>query len=297
MHRNKGCLNWQERTTKMVTSEKLSMAGELLHDLRAKSYDTCLSNLTKTHCVNLKKFIRERLLEGTLITCKRFLTNFNRVVPNAFFDLFSEFSNQTGSIVCDNMVGWAFDNYRLLENMCKIAMEQCKTTLQGWINEMASEQTLGDEIALYILSRMYWKHAFVYTQMFWWTALLYTWPVQEKELMDKCEVVLVYMKPGAFGELQKICPPTASSPRVETSLPTVPPLVIPQNVEEITPQILTPSTSTSVITGGTSSTNPVPTGSTSDCNNTTTDSAPPVPQGCANSSDTWWQQHQHHYQK
>ena len=204
MYRNKRCLIWRERTTKMATAEKLSMAGELLRDLRAKSYDTCLSNLTKTHCVNLKKFNRERLPEGTWITCKRFLTISNRIVPNALFDLFGEFSDQTGSIVHDNMVGWAFDNYRLLENMCKIAMDQRKTTLQGWINEMASEQTPGDEIALYILSRMYRKHAFMYTQMFWWTTLLYTWPVQEKEIMDKCEVVLVYMKPGAFGELQKI---------------------------------------------------------------------------------------------
>ena len=107
------------------------------------------------------------------ITCKRFLTNSNRVVPNALFDLFGEFNNQTGSIVRDNMVRWAFDNYRLLENMCKIAMEQCKTNLRGWINEMVSEQMPGDEIALYILSRMYRKHAFVYTQMFWWTTLLY----------------------------------------------------------------------------------------------------------------------------
>ena len=113
----------------MATSEKLSMAGELLRYLRAKSYNTCLSNLTKTHCVNLKKFNRERLPEGIWIMCKRFLTNTNRVVPNALFDLFSEFSNQTGSIVRHNMVGWAFDNYRLLENVCKIAMEQCKTTL------------------------------------------------------------------------------------------------------------------------------------------------------------------------
>ena len=72
---------------------------------------------------------------------------------------------------------------------------------------MAREQTPGDEIALYILSRMYRKHAFLYTQMFWWTTLLNMWPVQEKELMDKCEVVLVYMKLGEFGELQKIRPP------------------------------------------------------------------------------------------
>ena len=217
MSRNKGCLIWQERTTKMASAEKLSMASELLHGLRGKSYDTCISNLTKTHCVNLKKFNRERLPVGTWITCKRFLTTSNHIVPNALFDLFIEFSNQTGSIVRDNMVGLAFDNYRLLENMCKIAMDQCKTTLRSWINKMAKEQTLGDEIALYILSRMYRKHAFMYTQMFWWTTLLYTWPVQEKDIIDKCEVILVYIKPGAFGELQKIRPPTATTTKAETS--------------------------------------------------------------------------------
>ena len=151
---------------------------------------------------------------------------------------------------------------------------------------MASEQKPGDEIALYILSRMYQKHAFVYTQMFWWTTLLYTWPVQEKDLMDKCEIVLVYMKPGAFGELQKIRPLTTSSPRVETPLPTVPPLVIPQNAEQITPQTTTTSTNTSVITRGTSSNHPVSTGSTSDTDNTTTASVPSAPQGCTKPLDT-----------
>ena len=256
------------------------MAGELLRDLRAKSYDTCISNLTKTHCVNLKKFNRERLPEGTWITCKRFLTNSNCVVLNALFDLFGEFSDQTGSIVHDNMVGWAFDNYRLLENVCKIAMDQRKTTLRAWINKMAKEQTPGDEIALYVLSRMYRKHAFVYTQMFWWTTLLYTWPVQEKEIMEKCEVILVYMKPGAFGELQKIRSPIATTGRVETSLPAYPPIAIPQNAEETTQQRPLTSAGTPVITGGASGDDPVPIGSTP--NSTTTDNTPPALQGRVN---------------
>ena len=106
----------------MVASAKLSMAGELLIGLKAKSYDTCVSNLTKTHCVNLKKFNRDRLPKGTWITSKRFLTTMNPVMLNALFDLFGKFSNQNGSIVHDNMVGWAFDNYRMLEDMCKVAM-------------------------------------------------------------------------------------------------------------------------------------------------------------------------------
>ena len=142
----------KKTTIKMVTAEKLSMATELLQGLKEKLYDTCVSNLTKTHCVNLKKFNRDRLPEGTWITSKRFLSNTNHIWPNALFDIFSKFSSQTGSIVCDNMVGWAFDNFRLLESVCKVAMEQRNISLQTWINEMSKENKCGDEIALYILS-------------------------------------------------------------------------------------------------------------------------------------------------
>ena len=208
------------------------MTAELLQSLKEKSYDTCVSNLTKTHCVNLKKFNCDRLPDGTWITSKRFLSNTNRVVPNALFDLFGKFSSQTGSIVRDNMVGWAFDNFRLLEGVCKVAMEQRHTSLHVWINEMSNENKCGDEIALYILSQMYRKHTFVYTQMFWWTSLLYTLPVQERDLVNQCDIVLVYLKPGVFGELHKIRLPTATitSPHaMDTPEAPLSSSVIPQN--------------------------------------------------------------------
>ena len=68
--------------------------------------------------------------------------------------------------------------------------------------------------------------------------------------MDKYEVVLEYMKPGAFGELQKIRPPTATIVKVETSPAADPPIVIPQNVEETTQQTPITSAGTPVITRG-----------------------------------------------
>ena len=85
----------------MVTSEKLSIAGELLLGLKVKSCDTCVSNLTKTHCVNLKKFNCDRLPEGMWIMSKQFLSTTNHVMPNALFELFGGFSIQTRSEVID----------------------------------------------------------------------------------------------------------------------------------------------------------------------------------------------------
>ena len=44
---------------KMVASSSKSMTEEIIDAIKDKTYDSCVSNLTKTHCVNLKKFRRE----------------------------------------------------------------------------------------------------------------------------------------------------------------------------------------------------------------------------------------------
>ena len=195
----------------MASSENQSLTEELLEAIREKSYDTCVSNLTKTHRVNLKKFKRERLPKGTWINTKRFMNNSNRPVADAMFSLFGEFSNQSGSEVRDTMIGWSYDNFRLLEGVFKVALDQRKTTLRTWLEKMADVHTPSDELTLYVLSRMYRRHAYVYTQMFQWTTLLYNLPVTEQELVSQCEIVLVYVKDGIFGELDKIRSPAPTS--------------------------------------------------------------------------------------
>ena len=69
---------------------------------------------------------------------------------------------------------------------------------------MTDERTPGDELTLYVLACMYQWHVYVFTQMFWWTTLLYTIPVSEKEVMVQCDVVLVYIRDSVFGELEPI---------------------------------------------------------------------------------------------
>ena len=182
----------------------------------------CVSNLTKTHCVNLKKFRRKRLPEGTWITTRRFVNKSNHPVPDAMFDLFGEFSSQSGSEVRDTMIGWSYDNFRMLDSAFTVALRQRNTTLRAWLNNMADERTPGDELTLYILACMYRRHVYVFTQMFWWTTLLYTVPVSEKELMAQCDVVLVYIRDGVFGELVPIRGPAPAPKMGKESPPKLP---------------------------------------------------------------------------
>ena len=175
--------------------------------IKDKTYDSCVSNLTKIHQVNLKNFRRERLPGGTCITTKSFVTKMNHPAPNAMFELFGEFSNQSGPEVRDTMIGWSYDNFWMLEGVFSVALSQRNMNLRAWLNLMVDEHTPGDELTLYVLACMYRRHAYVFTQMFWWTTLLYTVPVTEKELLNQCDVVLVYIKEGVFGELEMIRSP------------------------------------------------------------------------------------------
>ena len=201
----------------MASIKNQSLTEELLEAFKEKTYDTCVSNLTKTHRVNLKKFKRERLPEGTWINTKRFVNNLKRPVADAMFSLFGEFSNQAGTEVRDTMIGWSYDNFRLLERVFKVALDQRNITLRVWLDKMADKHTPGDELTLYVLARMYRRHVYVYMQMFWWTTLLYTLPVTEQELLSQCEVVLVYVKDGVYGELDRIRSPAKKGTHAVTA--------------------------------------------------------------------------------
>ena len=96
------------------------------------------------------------------------------------FSLFGEFSSQSGADVCGTMIGWSYDNFHMLESTFKVALTQRNMTLSARLSEMADERNPGNELTLYILARMYCRHVYVFTQMFWWTTLLYTLPVTEK---------------------------------------------------------------------------------------------------------------------
>ena len=63
--------------------------------------------------------------------------------------------------------------------------------------------TPGDEITLYVLSKMYQHHSIVFTSAKCWTTLETGSPTSEDDLFDLCDIRLLYIEPGVFGELCK----------------------------------------------------------------------------------------------
>ena len=188
--------------------DQISMAKELLDVLNPHPYSKVVCNLGPKSCVDLRKFNKTRLAKNYWVNTKRFLSPTNRVIPHGIFSLFGEYSGEDPATVRDNLIGWTYDNFRSMETYTGIALHQQKTDLKTYIESIRDERNPGDEITFYLLAHMYRRHIFIYTKDWWWTTVLFVMPIEERDVIVKCDIVLVYIRPGVYGEVTEICAPS-----------------------------------------------------------------------------------------
>ena len=175
---------------------------------------------------------------GVWIDTGRFTKGTRLHNPDGLFDLFGEYSGQTADEVHDLMIGWIFDNYRNVKSWTRMAMQHKNIEIDRWIEDMQKKTTHGDDIALYILSRMFNKHVFVHNSMYGWSTLPYRLEDNHRDVVEKCDLELVFLKCWAFGEVKKIrAPTTTRKPTDEQKVADAAANVIPGNVTD--PNVIT----------------------------------------------------------
>ena len=121
-----------------------------------------------------------------------------------------------------------------------MALIHKKLTLDVWMENMHDPLTHTDDIALYLLCRMYDKHVYVHTARFGWCTIPTKFDTKLSAILLKCDLELVLLDCWSFGKVVKIRRPNIS---VTPSSAVIPknvqqdqtPAVIPQNVEAIDP--------------------------------------------------------------
>ena len=104
-------------------------------------------------------------------------------------------------------MGWILDNYRNVQSWLRMALEHKKLTLDDWMENMRKSLTHGDDIALYLLCRMYDKHVYVHTSRYGWSSLPLKVNEDLDKLLPKCDLELVLLDIWSFGEVRKIRKP------------------------------------------------------------------------------------------
>ena len=106
-----------------------------------------------------------------------------------------------------------------------IALQKHGISACEWANGMLLCDTPSDEIAIFVLSKMYQRHTVVVTSAKLWSTVELDALITEEQLMDMCDLQLLYIEPGVFRELcckPAIPPPPQHTPILESLLHILP---------------------------------------------------------------------------
>ena len=68
----------------------------------------------------------------------------------------------------------------------------------------------GDKLCLYLLCRMYCKHALVHLKHHWWSTIQHPLPGDINEILDQCHLELVFIQEWVFEEVKQIRKPLST---------------------------------------------------------------------------------------
>ena len=196
--------------------------------------------MSTADCTMIKDVYKKLKKAGKWVDIRKFVKKHKHYNPSGLFEVFGKFSDQNADEVRDCLMGWILDNYRNVEKWLCMALVHKKLTLDVWMENMRDPLTHADDIALYLLCRMYNKHVYVHTARFGWCTTPTKFDTKLSVILPKCDLELVLLDCWLFGEVVKIRRPNIPVTPSSTVIPKnvqqdkTPP-VIPQNVVAINP--------------------------------------------------------------
>ena len=123
------------------------------------------------------------------------------------FELFSKFCDDEPDQIRENLMQYIYDNHKDVESCSK----QCLlpgVSLGNWLLRMNHKQNPGDELALFLLCKLFNRHAVVITKTGLWSTLHNTANEGELAIRAKCDICLILVGKGntGFGEVVRVTP-------------------------------------------------------------------------------------------
>ena len=184
-----------------------SIASTLLDAINAVPYESLIAALLQGAGLSENVFPKTRLAKTYSLDMRRWVDG-SFMNPNAMFELFGEFNNESGMQIRKRMFKFIGITHHRKAEDCDllkdawIALHMQGLSADDWAKNMRKRDTLGDEIALHILCRMFNCHCVVVTSAKMWSTVKTDRPICEEKLMEMCDLKFLFVEPGVFGELR-----------------------------------------------------------------------------------------------
>ena len=173
-------------------------------------YNNIACAITNERAVDMKAFHKNILKKERWVDIRKFVSKGKCELSDGLFKIFGNYSDEPPHTVHDNLLGWIYDNFRKIETWFSIVLKQKGVSLSDWAESMHDPKQAGDELCLYLLCRMYLKHALVHLKHHWWSTIQHSLPGDLNEILDQCHLQLVFVREWVFGEVKQIQKPLST---------------------------------------------------------------------------------------
>ena len=184
---------------------------ELYNALKTFPFRGMVSFIRKSSNITRKEFnASEKSKDYWLDTrnCKRG----KKMNKQCVFETFGTLSNENAADVRAGMLAVMCLDVNYYRRVGHVILGFKNMNLGQWMQSMSLPNVAADELAIFVLSKMYGKHTVIYNKARLWTTLDPPYQMSEEELHENCQIHLVYVGKDSYGILQQ-------KPFAETSAP------------------------------------------------------------------------------
>ena len=132
------------------------------------------------------------------------------VKPNGIFELFVKYCGETIDKIRERLIDYVYSNKGEIKKLTVDYFKKKSGDLMMWLYRMSRPSTAGDELALFLLCKIFTRHAVIHTLNGPWSTLnVVNTGETGGSLENRCDIVLVYIVYG-FCEAIKVEPVTPS---------------------------------------------------------------------------------------
>ena len=178
-----------------------SIAKELLSLVSPYSYRQSIPCLDTYDFVALRRFKDHEV--GSLFNIDR--TNCLRkgeINNDHLFELFGCYSDEDAEAVRSDAVERIESGKTVYIEVGQEFFERRCWSFNEWAMAICSQYYHGDEMLLYVLCRIFHRHAVVICDNRYWCTFDNLSDMPIEAILDACDLHLVYLRPGMFGKLQ-----------------------------------------------------------------------------------------------
>ena len=195
-----------------------TIADEIMQKYSDENYVEYCQNLCDRDAVNITNFDKTPLGKEFWVDLRRCFYRC-KLNPNHVLEYFGVFSNLDANALREKTMTLVMADVPFWKHVGTVVTLMKFIKFEEWIAYMQKNDSICDELMLFILSRVHYRHVIVYTSNRAWSTIKTQKPLSIGEIHRMCDLHLIFLGNCTFGELRRL--PMTPAPR-GSSLPATP---------------------------------------------------------------------------